>query len=239
MTQKFIVFSAFVLLLSAVSAQAQSQKQIKLGGGLVLNTKIYTQPDNTNLQRALPVAKRTPLTAKGLGLPKPLPQNTAPAGAPKLTPFPKYKLQQPNPDFLAQHAKQQVLKALNPARHIHFQMPSVYKSISLQQVSQFAQENAKTFKNIVKKRKQNETLTDEEVGVWVMFEKMRAAVSANNRAVSFKAMGLPRAALKRAGISAREIDGKTRAAFEKEANRRMQENQQIHDYNVTVNPVLD
>ena len=43
----------------------------------------------------------------------------------------------------------------------------------------------------------------------------------------------------RAGISAREIDGKTRAAFEKEANRRMQENQQIHDYNVTVNPVLD
>lgn len=236
MQHKIALLTLAVILLPGAAAHAQYQRQINLGGGFVLNTKTYQDAQLKNWQPALPAKKAaTPQPYATLGL-RPLPAKPAqPQAKPQQAPV------RPA-DVLAQHTKKQVLQALTPAQ-ARIQKGQTKQALTrrpatLSEVSKFAQENAATFKNIVKKRNLNESLSDNEVRVWIQFENMRAEL-AHKAPMSYKEMGIARAKLKRAGISTREIDGKTRAAFEKEANRRMQENQQIHDYNVTVNPVLD
>ncbi len=236
MQHKIALVALAVILLPGAAAHAQYQRQINLGGGFVLNTNTYQDAQLKNWQPVVPAKKSaTPLPYATLGL-RPLPaQKAQPEEKPQQAPV------RPA-DVLARHTKKQVLQALTPTK-ARIQKGSSKQALSrrpatLNEVSKFAQENAATFKNIVKKRNLNESLSDNEVRVWIQFENMRADL-AHQAPMSYKKMGIARAKLKRAGISFKESDGQKRAQYEEEAAQRAFENQQIHDYNHTIDSLVD
>lgn len=236
MQHKIALLALAVILLPGAAAHAQYQRQINLGGGFVLNTKTYQDAQLKNWQPALPAKKAAnPQPYATLGL-RPLPAKPAqPQAKPQQAPV------RPA-DVLAQHTKKQVLQALTPAQ-ARIQKGQTKQALTrrpatLSEVSKFAQENAATFKNIVKKRNLNESLSDNEVRVWIQFENMRAEL-AHKAPMSYKEMGIARAKLKRAGVSFKESDGQKRAQYEEEAAQRAFENQQIHDYNHTIDSLVD
>ncbi len=236
MQHKIALLALAVILLPGAAAHAQYQRQINLGGGFVLNTKTHQDSQLKNWQPALPAKKAAnPQPYATLGL-RPLPAKPAqPQAKPQQAPV------RPA-DVLAQHTKKQVLQALTPAQ-ARIQKGQTKQALTrrpatLSEVSKFAQENAATFKNIVKKRNLNESLSDNEVRVWIQFENMRAEL-AHQAPMSYKEMGIARAKLKRAGVSFKESDGQKRAQYEEEAAQRAFENQQIHDYNHTIDSLVD
>lgn len=236
MQHKIALLALAVILLPGAAAHAQYQRQVNLGGGFVLNTKTYQDAQLKNWQPVVPAKKSAnPLPYATLGL-RPLP-------AQKAQPEAKPHQASVRPaEVLAQHTKKQVLQALTPTR-ARIQKGQTKQALTrrpatLSEVSKFAQENAATFKNIVKKRNLNESLSDNEVRVWIQFENMRAEL-AHQAPMSYKEMGIARAKLKRAGVSFKESDGQKRAQYEEEAAQRAFENQQIHDYNHTIDSLVD
>lgn len=241
MNQKLLLLSISVMLVPGI-IHAQSQKQIHLGGGFVLNTKTYQDSDWKMVPPARPAENLLPV--EDLHLPKPLPKQTA-GNEPSANASERAAAS----NILASHAKRQVLQQLNPGdiQPIPLENQNFYseykgkgkKELTLKDVSRFAKRHAKTFKKIRQKRKGHQNLSNEELATWFQFEQMRAQVSHQDEELAWQGKGMPRAALRRLGVSFSKKDREQRAQYEAQAPKRELENQKIQNYNLTINPTLN
>lgn len=242
MNQKLLLLSIAVMLVPGM-VHAQYQRQVNLGGGFVLNTKTYKELDWKSVQPSYDKDNMIPVSA--LRLPKPLPKQEEVASVPNRA---EDTQALPASHILALHAKEQMLKGLDPkhmpAATLDQNQLSAHKNtkkkkeLSLKDVSRFAKRHSKMLKNIAQKRKLNQNLSNEEMATWFQFEQMRADVS-NQESPALLEKGFPRAALKRLGVSFSQKDKAQREKYEAQASQRKVENQKIQNYNLTTNPTLN